>query len=119
MKSDSNQRFYVKNLDCPACAAKIENGLQEIDTVAMAIVDFANLKLHVETDDIKIEPQAERTSKAEIASEFDWDGDLDFTPDDLIDIAVYNGLHFNGARQEGVVFHLGALLPDQRYAQLP
>lgn len=32
------------------------------------------------------------------------------TPDDLIDIAVMKGLHFHGATQEGVVFHLlGAL----------
>jgi hypothetical protein len=32
------------------------------------------------------------------------------TADDLIDIAVRNGLHFHGATQEGVVFHLlGAL----------
>ncbi|MEM1045490.1 MAG: peptide ligase PGM1-related protein [Pseudomonadota bacterium] len=32
------------------------------------------------------------------------------TPDDLIDIAVENGLHFHTANQEGVVFHLiGAL----------
>ncbi|MDH3770816.1 MAG: peptide ligase PGM1-related protein, partial [Nitrospirota bacterium] len=32
------------------------------------------------------------------------------TPDDLIDIVVLNGLHFHGATQQGVVFHLvGAL----------
>jgi hypothetical protein len=32
------------------------------------------------------------------------------TPDDLIEIAVENGLHFHGATQQGVVFHLiGAL----------
>jgi PGM1 C-terminal domain len=32
------------------------------------------------------------------------------TPADLLDIAVVNGLHFNGATQQGVVFHLiGAL----------
>jgi hypothetical protein len=32
------------------------------------------------------------------------------TPDDLIDIAVLNDLHFHGATQQGVVFHLlGAL----------
>ncbi|WP_036257691.1 peptide ligase PGM1-related protein [Methylocapsa aurea] len=32
------------------------------------------------------------------------------TPTDLLDIAVVNGLHFNGATQQGVVFHLiGAL----------
>lgn len=32
------------------------------------------------------------------------------TPKDLIDIAVYHGLHYHGATQQGVVFHLiGAL----------
>jgi hypothetical protein len=32
------------------------------------------------------------------------------TPDDLVDIAVDNGVHFDGASQQGVVFHLiGAL----------
>jgi hypothetical protein len=32
------------------------------------------------------------------------------TPDDLIDVAVLNGLHFHGGTCEGVVFHLiGAL----------
>ncbi|MCB9746188.1 MAG: carboxylate-amine ligase [Alphaproteobacteria bacterium] len=32
------------------------------------------------------------------------------TPDDLIDIAVFHGLHFHGASERGVVFHLmGAL----------
>ena len=32
------------------------------------------------------------------------------TPDDLVDLAVLDGLHFDRARQEGVVFHLiGAL----------
>ena len=32
------------------------------------------------------------------------------TPDDLIDISVYHDLHFHGASQQGVVFHLiGAL----------
>ncbi|MEZ4592143.1 MAG: peptide ligase PGM1-related protein [Chloroflexota bacterium] len=35
---------------------------------------------------------------------------LGLTPDDLVDLAVLNGLHFNGATQQGVVFHLmGAL----------
>lgn len=32
------------------------------------------------------------------------------TPEDILDIAVYHGLHFHGATQQGVVFHLiGAL----------
>ncbi|MCA9901268.1 MAG: hypothetical protein KC433_23945 [Anaerolineales bacterium] len=35
---------------------------------------------------------------------------LGLTPDDLVDLAVLNGLHFNAATQQGVVFHLmGAL----------
>ena len=35
---------------------------------------------------------------------------LGLTSEDLIDIAVENGLHFHGATQQGVVFHLiGAL----------
>jgi hypothetical protein len=35
---------------------------------------------------------------------------IGLTPEDLIDIAVDNGLHFHGATQQGVVFHLiGAL----------
>jgi hypothetical protein len=32
------------------------------------------------------------------------------TPDDLVDIAVENGLHFNAIRQEGVAFHMMAAL---------
>ncbi|MCA9943033.1 MAG: carboxylate-amine ligase [Ardenticatenaceae bacterium] len=31
---------------------------------------------------------------------------LGLSPDDLVDLAVYNGLHFNAATQQGVVFHL-------------
>jgi hypothetical protein len=35
---------------------------------------------------------------------------IGLTPDDLIDIAVCDNLHFHGASQQGVVFHLmGAL----------
>lgn len=35
---------------------------------------------------------------------------LGLTPEDLVDIAVLNGLHYDGTSQEGVVFHLiGAL----------
>ena len=34
------------------------------------------------------------------------------TPADLLDIAVVNGLHFNAATQQGVVFHLIGALSD-------
>lgn len=38
------------------------------------------------------------------------DGHIGLTPDDLIDMAVLDNLHFHGATQQGVVFHLmGAL----------
>ena len=36
------ERFNVKNLDCPSCAAKIERGLNEVDGIDEAILDFAN-----------------------------------------------------------------------------
>jgi hypothetical protein len=38
------------------------------------------------------------------------------TPDDLVNIAVNNGLHFDGATQRGVMFHLIGALP--RYGKL-
>jgi hypothetical protein len=38
------------------------------------------------------------------------------TPDDLVDIAVNNGLHFDAAMQSGVMFHLMGALP--RYGKL-
>ena len=61
------KKFHVKNLDCAACAAKIERGLQQVDGVEAVSLDFANLKLHVKVDDIKkvidavrrIEPEVE------------------------------------------------------------
>ena len=47
------KKFHVKNLDCAACAAKIERGLQQVDGVEEVALDFANLMLHVKVDDIK------------------------------------------------------------------
>ncbi|MBL0712437.1 MAG: cadmium-translocating P-type ATPase [Desulfosarcina sp.] len=41
------EKFSVKNLDCAACAAKIENGLKALDGVDEAVLDFATLTLHV------------------------------------------------------------------------
>lgn len=39
------------------------------------------------------------------------------TPDDLIDIAVENGIHFHGASQQGAVFHLMGSLSAVRLAR--
>jgi Cd2+/Zn2+-exporting ATPase len=65
--------FNVKNIDCASCAAKIENGLNALDGVNDAVVDFANLTLHVRTTDIarildevrKIEPDVELVPKSD------------------------------------------------------
>jgi Zn2+/Cd2+-exporting ATPase len=46
------QRFRVRNLDCAACAAKIENGLRQVEGVQEAVLDFAGLILHVKADDM-------------------------------------------------------------------
>jgi hypothetical protein len=35
-----------------------------------------------------------------------------FAPDDLFDIAVRHGLHFNQTRQTGVVFHMMAAVAE-------
>ncbi len=53
MTAVAMEKFHVKNLDCTACAAKIERGLQQVDGVEEVSLDFANLKLHVKVDDIK------------------------------------------------------------------
>jgi Cd2+/Zn2+-exporting ATPase len=64
--------FNVNNVDCPSCAAKIENGLNALDGIDDAVFDFANLTLHVKSDDIKriidevrrIEPEVELVPKS-------------------------------------------------------
>ena len=52
MAEIKTERFSVKNIDCASCAAKIENGLKAVDGVNDAVLDFANLTLHVKAKDI-------------------------------------------------------------------
>jgi Cd2+/Zn2+-exporting ATPase len=67
------QRFGVKNIDCASCAAKIERGLKAVEGVDDAVLDFANLTLHVKAKDIvrileevhRIEPEVELVPKSE------------------------------------------------------
>jgi Zn2+/Cd2+-exporting ATPase len=47
------EKFYLKNLDCANCANKIERGLNKIEGVQQANVDFANLILSVQTTNLK------------------------------------------------------------------
>ena len=66
------ERFGVKNIDCASCAAKIERGLKAVDGVDDAVLDFANLTLHVRAKDIarvlkevrRIEPNVELVPKS-------------------------------------------------------
>ena len=44
-------RFSVRNLDCAACAAKIETGLKRIKGIEDAVLDLAGLTLHVRAVD--------------------------------------------------------------------
>ena len=73
--------FNVKNVDCPSCAAKIENGLNAVDGVNEAVFDFASLTLHVKATDLeriidevhKIEPEVELVAKSEKTTSQDHD----------------------------------------------
>ena len=47
------EKFHLTNLDCAACAAKLENGLRQVKGVSEAVVDFANLTLHVKAENLR------------------------------------------------------------------
>ncbi len=42
--------YKIKNLDCASCAAKIENGIAELEEVEFVSVNFANSTIQIETD---------------------------------------------------------------------
>ena len=74
MSAEITDKFFVKNLDCASCAAKIERGLKKVEGVEDVTVDFANLMLHVRTHDIqriikevrRIEPNVELIPKSKL-----------------------------------------------------
>jgi Cd2+/Zn2+-exporting ATPase len=76
MSAEIAEKFYVKNLDCASCAAKIERGLKKVAGVDDVSVDFATLMLHVRTNDIQriikevrqIEPNVELVPESKIAA---------------------------------------------------
>ena len=67
------KRYHIENLDCAACAAKIEQGLNNTEGVEEAVLDFANLTLHLKSKDIpkalaavnRIEPEVRLSSKSD------------------------------------------------------
>ena len=76
------EKFNVKGLDCAACATKIEQGLNRLDSVETAVLDFASLTLHVKTSSVskvleavqRIEPQIQLVPKSETGLPEDLDG---------------------------------------------
>ena len=44
--------YQIKGLDCGACGAKIEKAIRQLPGVSYAVVDFANLRLHLETNNL-------------------------------------------------------------------
>ncbi len=46
-------RFTIRHLDCAICADKLEKELEKIPGAKKVIVDFANMKLYVDADDVK------------------------------------------------------------------
>ncbi|KUO58545.1 hypothetical protein APF79_06975 [bacterium BRH_c32] len=61
------KKYRLKNIDCASCAAKIEEGLSEMEGVKSCSVNFANSSLFIDTDNIEsvkkkikeIEPEVE------------------------------------------------------------
>ena len=49
--------FYLKDLDCAACANKIQNKLSENEKYQNVVCNFNTLKLVVETDEEEIKEE--------------------------------------------------------------
>ena len=49
------KRFSLTNLDCAACAAKMENAVKKIGGVHDAAVSFMNQKIMVDADDARFD----------------------------------------------------------------
>jgi Zn2+/Cd2+-exporting ATPase len=45
--------YQIKGLDCAACGAKIEDAVKNLPGVSYAVVDFANLRFHLDAVDLE------------------------------------------------------------------
>ena len=52
MTNSRPKKYGLKNLDCAACAAKLEAKLNEIESVDKAVVDFATMTLLITAKDV-------------------------------------------------------------------
>ena len=49
------KRFYLSDLDCAHCAAKMEDAIRKIDGVHSASVNFLSQKLSIDADDARFD----------------------------------------------------------------
>ena len=81
MTEQAAVKYGLKNIDCAACAAKIENGLNTLDGVDEAVLDFANQTLYIKAKDLdrvlekihSIEPDVELVRDPQNAGTLDTD----------------------------------------------
>ena len=55
--------FKLQDLDCANCAAKMENGIKNIDGVRSATVSFMTQKLVLEADDTRFDAILEEAAR--------------------------------------------------------
>ena len=60
------KKYQLKNLDCANCAAKIEDGVGKLSEVKFVNVNFANLSMTIETDDIELVRQKIRELEPDV-----------------------------------------------------
>ena len=46
------KKFYLKNVDCPQCAAKIESSLQKLESVKAVRLNFPSCVLQIQSEDL-------------------------------------------------------------------
>jgi len=55
--------FRLENLDCAACAAKMEDAIKKIDGVTDASITFMTQKLMIEADDALFDDAVKKARK--------------------------------------------------------
>lgn len=96
MTNNRPKKYGLKNLDCAACAAKLEVKLNEIDSVDKAVVDFATMTLLItakDVDDIEakvksIEPDVDIIDYATLSASSQAAEEERNFPHDLILLAI-------------------------------
>ena len=56
--------FKVENVDCAHCAIKMQQGIEKIDGVVSAVLNFMTQRLTIEFDETKQERILEEAEKA-------------------------------------------------------